>query len=144
MDDQTTIVASIADAIREQWPTLDVIVNTTTPTRNSILIYWPFPVPIDRGATGLWIGTIDVEGEIIDLQVIRSQSSYRNVLGDPESLDAIFTILDVHIQDIKEIIEIPNLESGPSITCLELQAKKRRLAYNLVSQLQTKFQIRKY
>lgn len=140
MDDQTTIVASIADAIREQWPTLDVTVNTTTPTRDSILIYWPFPVPNDMAATGLWIGTIDVEGETINLEVIRSQSSYRNVLGDPESLDAIFTILDVHIQDVKEAIETQHPES----TCLELAAKKRRLAHNLVSQLQTKLQIRKY
>ena len=140
MDDQTTITASIADAIREQWPTLDVIVNTTTPTIDCIIIYWPFPVPNGMASNSLWIGTISVEGEKIDLEVIRSQSSYRNVLGDPESLDAIFTILDVHIQDIKQAIEM----QLPDSTCLELQAKKRRLAHNLVSQLQTKLQIRKY
>ena len=137
---ETYITASIADAIREHWPTLDVIVNTTTPTMDSILIYWPFPVPNDKAATGLWIGTINVEGDQINLYVIDGQIAYRNDLSDPLSLDAIFTILDVHIQDIGEIIETQQ----PDATCLELQAKKRRLAYNLVSQLQTKLQIRKF
>lgn len=134
MDDQTNITASIADAIRGQWPTLDVIVNTTTPTIDSILIYWSFH------ATGLWLGTVTVESENITLYIIHNQIAYRNVLSDPESLDAIFTILDIHIEDIKEAIKI-----HPESTSLELQAKKRRLACNLaVSQLQTKLQIRKY
>lgn len=146
------IVEAITAAIREQWPYLTVeCTQPPSPTpatdRHKIQIHYPFPAQ----NANIWVGDIEICGESIKLNILPSMSgqpqyTYQNVLSDPASLDELYTILDTHIQDVKEIIpetrhEFPKTNEP---TDLELKARKTRKAITLPHRLPSQVEVRKW
>lgn len=143
------IAQMLRNAINEKWPFLTLKCKFSSEAAKELMMYgvdagkvtdtieiwWPLNVinkMPNKQEANLWIATVCVTDEMIRLSLIKSKEwCYENTLSDPNSLDALYTILSTHINDVYEIIpkshQIPQAADEP--TLLELDAKKMWKAY---------------
>tara|TARA_R110000868_G_scaffold14070_6_gene65621 strand:- start:333 stop:806 length:474 start_codon:yes stop_codon:yes gene_type:complete len=146
------IAQMLRNAINEKWPFLTLKCKFSSEAAKELMMYgvdagkvtdtiemhWPLNIinEMPNKEANLWIATVCITDEMIRLSLIKSKEwCYENTLSDPNSLDALYTILSTHINDVYEIIpkshQIPQAADEP--TLLELDAKKMRKAHNLTA-----------